>query len=139
MPHDPERLDEATAWLAKACEDLRAAELLLTATPPLTGTAAYHTQQAAEKALKAFLSWHDTPFRKTHDLAELGQVCIEVDRSLEDLCRSAETLTVYAWLFRYPGDEEDLSEDEARSAVNRAREVYDGIASRVPRGTHLAE
>jgi len=31
----------------------------------------FHAQQAAEKYLKAVLSAHDIPFRRTHDLAEL--------------------------------------------------------------------
>jgi HEPN domain-containing protein len=44
-----------------------AAERLLKA-PALFGAAVFHCQQAAEKALKGFLAWHDTPFRKTHDL-----------------------------------------------------------------------
>jgi hypothetical protein len=30
--------------------------------------AVFHCQQAAEKALKGFLAWHDVPFRKTHTL-----------------------------------------------------------------------
>jgi hypothetical protein len=29
--------------------------------------------RAAEEAMKAFLAWHDAPFRKTHNLEELGQ------------------------------------------------------------------
>jgi prevent-host-death family protein len=28
----------------------------------------FHAQQAAEKAMKGYLSWHDQAFRKTHDL-----------------------------------------------------------------------
>ena len=31
---------------------------------PLLGDATFHCQQAVEKALKAFLIWHDRPFRK---------------------------------------------------------------------------
>jgi hypothetical protein len=30
----------------------------------------FHCQQTVEKALKAFLAWHDRPLRKTHDLVE---------------------------------------------------------------------
>jgi HEPN domain-containing protein len=86
---------------------LRGADVDLAAVPPLIGDAAFHCQQAAEKALKAFLTWRDVPFRKTHDLAEIGQQCIAVDRSLEALCRSAEGLTTFAWIFRYPGEPEE--------------------------------
>ena len=41
--------------------------------PPLPREALYHCQQAAEKALKGFLAFHDHPFRRTHDLRELGE------------------------------------------------------------------
>jgi HEPN domain-containing protein len=67
MPHDPARIADTKSWLARAADDLEAAERLLKA-PALFGAAVFHCQQAAEKALKGFLAWHDTPFRKTHDL-----------------------------------------------------------------------
>jgi len=80
MPDDPERIAETKSWLVKALADLRAAECLLALQPPLTGLALFHAQQAVEKALKAFLSWHDIPFRKIHDLSVLGQQCLEESR-----------------------------------------------------------
>ena len=72
MPPDLRRVAEAKAWLDKAALDLRAAEHERTASPPLTGDMVFHAQQLVEKTLKAFLSWHDQPFRKTHSLVELG-------------------------------------------------------------------
>ena len=66
------RAADTRAWLARARDDLRGAEIDLAASPPLLGDAAFHWQQAVEKALKAFLTWHDRPFRKTHDLTEDG-------------------------------------------------------------------
>ena len=87
----------------KAADDLRGAAVDLAADPPLTGDAALHCQQAAEKALQGLLTWHDIPFRKTHDLAEIGLQCARLDVSFEALCRRAERLTVFAWIFRYPG------------------------------------
>jgi hypothetical protein len=44
--------------------------------PPLTADITFHAQQLAEKALKGFLTWHDQPFRKTHDLVEIGEQCV---------------------------------------------------------------
>jgi len=43
----------------------------------------FHCQQAAEKALKARLVRFDVPFRKTHNLEELGAACIALDASLQ--------------------------------------------------------
>jgi hypothetical protein len=72
MPHDPARAADARAWIEKATLDLRSAEADLAARPAIIGDALFHCQQAVEKALKGLLAWHDEPFRKTHDLAELG-------------------------------------------------------------------
>ena len=72
MPHDAVRAADARAWLEKADLDLRSARADLVASPPISADALFHCQQSSEKALKAFLTWHDRPFRKTHDLVELG-------------------------------------------------------------------
>ena len=107
MPHDPIRMADTKAWLAKADMDLRAAAHELTAVPPFTADAVFHAQQAAEKAMKGFLAWHDVPFRKTHGLAEIGHQCADIDPSVESLLMRAAGLTQYAWKFRYPGESEE--------------------------------
>ena len=131
MPPDP-RVLEARSWLVRAASDLRAAAHELKADPPLLDDIVFHAQQAAEKSLKGFLAWHDRPFRKTHDLVELGHACTDLDGTLEDLLRRAAPLTEYAWRFRYPGDPEEPPEDEARSALEVAREVHEALLSRMP-------
>lgn len=96
MPHDPARLADTKAWMTKAAADLGAGAYELTAVPPFSADAAFHAQQAAEKALKAFLAWHDTPFRKTHDLAALGRAAAQIDDGLAPIARRAARLTEYA-------------------------------------------
>ncbi len=98
----------------------------------MTGDVVFHAQQAVEKSLKGFLLWHDRPFRKTHDLTELGRQCIDLDTTLEAISRRAATLTVYAWIFRYPGDVDEPPDDEAREALALAREVHEAIRGRLP-------
>jgi HEPN domain-containing protein len=132
MPHDPVRLADAQAWLAKADRDLKAAAHELTAVPPFTAEAVFHAQQAAEKAMKGFLAWHDVPFRRTHDLAEIGHQCASLDLSLEPLLKRAASLTQYAWKFRYPGEPAEPSREEADTAIALAREVYTAIDSLLP-------
>ena len=63
-----------------AAGDLRLAELALDATPPVIGGALYHCQQAAEKALKAFLIWRQVRYPLTHDLGELLSLCSPLAR-----------------------------------------------------------
>src|SRR6266540_2733274 len=103
MPHDPHKVAECHAWLQRAWADLDSAGILLAAARPRTDTALFHCQQAVEKAWKAFLFWNDLPFRKTHDLRELGDACASLDRSLAALAQRAEQLTPFAWVFHYPG------------------------------------
>jgi hypothetical protein len=56
MPHDPVRMADTRAWLEKARLDLGAGYADLSHDPPFCGDAMFHPQQAAEKALKGFLS-----------------------------------------------------------------------------------
>lgn len=132
MPHDPALVAETRAWLAKAKMDLDTAAFEMTAEPPFAADALFHAQQAAEKTLKAFLTWHGTAFRKTHNLVELGETCAALDPALEPLLRRAAPLTEYAWKFRYPGEPEEPTREEAEAALATARELYEAIFSRLP-------
>jgi HEPN domain-containing protein len=136
MPHDPARISDTKAWLEKADKDCKVAAFELTAEPPFTADAVYHAQQAVEKALKGHLAWHDVPFRKSHDLSELGQQCVEIDSTLEPLLTRAARLTAYAWKFRYPGDSEEPTREEAEKALALAREVVDAVLLRLPPEAH---
>jgi HEPN domain-containing protein len=132
MPHDPALVAEVRGWLSKAGKDLAAADYEMLAVPPFAEDILFHAQQAAEKSLKAFLSWHRIPFRKTHNLVELGEACCQIDRSLEPLLRRAAPLTEYAWKFRYPGDPEEATAAEASGALATARGVFEAILSHLP-------
>jgi HEPN domain-containing protein len=132
MPHDPEKIAEVRDWMARARQDLLAAQVLLEALQPLGDVAVFHCQQAAEKALKGFLAWHDAPFRKTHEIEELGQACERIDGTLVELVRRAVDLTPFAWRFRYPGEVSAPSREDAEDALTVARDVYSSIASRLP-------
>jgi HEPN domain-containing protein len=87
MPHDPALVAETHDWLKKASEDLKAAELLLAGVRLLPPQAAFHAQQAAEKAQKAFLTWQKQPFPKTHDLRLLGTKYVTIDATLDGIAR----------------------------------------------------
>ena len=123
---------DTRAWLLKAEADLRAAHVSLEAQPPLHEHSAFNCQQAAEKALKGFLTWHDLPFRKTHDLALLGAACSKLDPSLEPACKRADDLSAYAWEFRYPRVGDELTSEQVVEALSIARSLYDAIIARLP-------
>jgi len=132
MPLDLVLVAETKAWLRKAALDLRAAKHDLSPSPPILADAAFHCQQAVEKMFKGFLMWHGVPFRKTHSLEELGEQCLDLDQSLKDLVDRAVPLTEYAWKFRYPGEPEEPSREEAREALEIAGEVFEALLVRLP-------
>ncbi len=126
MPRDA-RAKEAAAWLSRAELDLRAAEVDLGVDPPLLADAAFHCQQAVEKALKGFLTYNDHAFRQTHDIGELALACLEHQPSLEALLRESAPLTEYAWRFRYPGEVFEPDRLEVEAALEVARRVVEDV------------
>ena len=54
MPGDEVLAGDTRAWLDLAAKDLRRVEILLAVTLPDVEGALFHSQQAAEKALKGF-------------------------------------------------------------------------------------
>lgn len=127
MQPDGARRADTLAWLRKAEGDLRAAAVDLDADPPLVDDALFHCQQAVEKALKALLTWHDVPFRKTHSLEELGRQAVALHGELRDLADRASLLSEYAWKFRYPGEVDAPSLAEATDALALAREAHAAV------------
>ncbi|MBI4321189.1 MAG: HEPN domain-containing protein [Chloroflexi bacterium] len=121
MPHDPELVAETRAWISRAKMDLDTATFELTPEPPFAADVVFHAQQAAEKALKGLLTWHSSPFRKTHNLEELGEQCVRFDPALKPLADRSVPLTKYAWKYRYPGEPEQPTREEAESALALAR------------------
>ncbi|MGH7537641.1 MAG: HEPN domain-containing protein [Gemmatimonadales bacterium] len=132
MSLDPVRVEDSRAWLAKADLDLRSARVDIAAEPPILGDALFHCQQAVEKGLKAFLTWHDQPFRKIHDRVELGGQCASLDQSLEAVVRPAVRLTEYAWRFRYPGDVPEPARAEVDAALALVGAVLAAVEQRLP-------
>lgn len=126
-----EKQQEVFAWMKKADDDLRSARIVMDAKPPLIETALFHCQQAAEKAMKAFLTAHDMPFRKTHDLDELAAACEKIDASLKKVLDPARDLTVFAWEFRYPGSSSTPSEEESYDAISLAEAVILAMRQRL--------
>ena len=133
MPLDPALADEVRSWLRRVDTDLRSADADLAAEPPIPEDVLFHSQQAVEKALKAFLTLHEIPFRKTHDLRVLVRACAAVEESLEAELAAAVPLTAYAWRFRYPGVEDEADVEEARAALRIAREAVGAVRRRIPR------
>ena len=126
-PENQVRLELVGQWLRKADLDIRSAEALLSEDPPLAYPSCFHSQQAAEKYLKAFLTWHQVEFRKTHSMGELLDLVAVVDASLADGLASATSLNPYGVEVRYPGDLPEPEPGEATEALALARTVQDDV------------
>lgn len=133
------KLHEIRNWLAKAVHDLQSAEWLLARPDPLCNAAGFHCQQVVEKALKAYLTWHDEPFEKTHSLVALVAKCLPFDASFESLRTAATSLTPYSVASRYPGDLPELTEAEAQEALALTHEAWDFILERLPSEVRVGE
>lgn len=123
---------EIRRWLLKSQHDLGSARRLMEGDEPYLDTAVYHCQQAAEKALKAFLTYHDIPFEKTHDLTELLALSAQADPALSQWREVAQELTPYAVRFRYPGDVLEPERGEAEQALQHAQTLVDFIWRLLP-------
>ena len=91
------------AWLKKADSDLLSAKKLIKFDNNTLDTAVYHTQQAAEKALKAYLVRVKKDNARSHDLVEILNANIKINPAFAQFCQCAYDLTPYATCHRYPG------------------------------------
>ncbi len=117
----------AREWLKKAHGDLIVACLLIENQQIQLDAGVYHSQQAAEKALKAALTWRELVFPKTHDLKILLRLLLPVEPSLGTHESGCEKLTPYAIQFRYPGDLEHPPEAEAKEALAYASRIVEKV------------
>lgn len=130
MPHDD--LAEARRWLEQARRDLDDARYCLAGARH--NLACFVAQQAAEKALKAFLySRGEDPWG--HSVAELCAAAGLLDPSLEALRPTLSPLDKFYIPTRYPNGlpggipSEAFSEADAEAAVGLAALAVDGVSA----------
>ncbi|HXU30647.1 MAG TPA: HEPN domain-containing protein [Thermoanaerobaculia bacterium] len=107
-------------WLIKAQHDLDTARKLAQDPGPLLDTAIYHCQQAAEKAVKGFLAWHDQTVVKTHDVRFLVNQALAFEPGFEKWFEAAECVTPYATAYRYPDEVLEPEKEEFEIALDAA-------------------
>jgi HEPN domain-containing protein len=94
MIPEPELTKAVSQWLDKAAQNLRARTIILENDATLGGLAAFHAQQAAEKYLKALLTWRQIAFTKTHDIGFLLELLGRGDPALVEALRQTIKLTI---------------------------------------------
>ena len=127
-----EKLKVICQWIERAEEDMRNAEHTLTLeTDCPFGTICFHAEQCVEKYLKAFLVSQSIDFPKTHNIPELLALVPDSVRPTLS-AEEQEQLTDYATVFRYPGDWEPITREDAEDAVEVARKVRESVRKRLP-------
>ena len=128
LPMNP--YEDARRWLIFAEQDLRTAELTLSS--EIFNQVCFHSQQCAEKCLKACLAAAGELLPRTHHIAELlGQLPAEAKAAVDGLEDSLRDLDQYYILTRYPDAlpgslPEGLPEkSHAVSALAAARRCYE--------------
>lgn len=120
----------AWEWLQHAQDDLAAGRFLLAMMPLPANIVCFHCQQAAEKALKAFLAFHGTSVPRTHDLVILNESCAAHERQIETLVQQCMALNDYAVDIRYPS-ELHVEDNEAQKAIKEADGILSFIRGRI--------
>ena len=133
-----QKMAEVKAWLAYADMDFNTADHLLNGAfyPLPLEIICYHSQQAAEKAVKAVIVYFGNRggMPKVHDISFLmnqvhnavkEKTGVEIPETLLDY---ADNLTKYGVMPRYP-NEIEVDEYMAKTAVAQASEILDWAKS----------
>jgi len=123
---------QAKVWFKSAEDDLRWARHNLRG--GFYPQACFAAQQAAEKALKAYLLKKVGRFDKIHLLPKLLRDCQKKDTSFKDLTRACDILADYYLDTRYPDMLDFSSFDDpqhAKEAIELANEIVEFVKDRL--------
>lgn len=118
-------------WIHKAEHDLGMAQLALENKPEYTDSICFHSQQASEKYLKAYLVFLDIRFEKKHGLGYLLDLINEKEKVSDEFYEMAEKLEDYAVEIRYPDDWFEPEAEDAEESIKIARKVKEFVLSKV--------
>ena len=114
-------------WLIKASNDLKVAEneIKMSLEDIVTEAICFHSQQAVEKFLKAYLITRNVEFGKTHNLEFLLELCFNENKGFRGI--DIGNLSFYAVEVRYPNEFYIPTVDEAKECVDIARKVKEFV------------
>ena len=109
-------------WLSKAEQDYQTAiTMARKRKKPAPDVVGFHSQQCAEKYLKAFIVSKKIDFPKTHDLIKLLEIAITKDPLIEISRADLRILNPFSVQFRYPGEVSTL--EESKTALKTMKKV----------------
>ena len=122
--------DLSNEWLKYAKMDFDSAGFLRQMKPQPFEIICFHCQQAAEKAMKAYLALHKKEIPRIHDLTVLNHLCTEIDDTMNLSYSACEELNDFSVQIRYPTDYE-LTEEDTRIALRNAGKIFDLVKTKL--------
>ncbi|MEK6887606.1 MAG: HEPN domain-containing protein [Candidatus Aenigmatarchaeota archaeon] len=116
---------ETFAWLEKAKGDMKTAEYNFAGN--MLDAAAFYSQQAAEKALKAVQIEKLCRFDKIHDLVKLAE-SLAADTSILELC---DIINPVYFVSRYPDINKRYDTKEVKEVLDASKEILKWVAKRL--------
>lgn len=116
-------------WLLIAQEDLDSAKHLFSQS---LITTLFHSQQCAEKSLKAYLVFGNRAVIKTHDLVRLVDICLDFNKQFEVLRPLAAVLTPYETAGRYPDNTfEKPNQEKIQKIIGQSEYVFNFVIRQI--------
>ncbi len=129
--NDKKNLILAGEWIDKAKDDELSTKAILKE-KGAPSTVCFLSQQMAEKYLKSFLVFRGKPFPKIHHLDRLLELCMEIDKSFEELKNETIVLSDYYVETRYPGGwSEEWSWKEAKEAFDNSLRIKKFVLDKI--------
>jgi HEPN domain-containing protein len=126
--------DLLAEWVRHAKSDLNTAKHMFEDVyPKETEISAWHSQQCAEKILKAFLVAHDIVPPKIHNLEELDKLCQNIDGTFSEIQTDCQKLNPYGAATRYP-NELAVDETMTKAVIEKAQTIYDFCVAKIEEG-----
>lgn len=123
--------DQAKQWLLLAEEDLKVSQIILK--EAIYSQVCFHSQQAAEKLLKALIE-EKQAVPKEHRLLKLFQICLKLGYQIKELQEKLEFLDKFYTSTRYPfivgmvpGG--SPAQKDASTALKYAEEIRSAVTS----------
>jgi|SRR3989338_2041837 len=119
-------------WLKKAEEDELVIVRILEMGP--FSPICFHSQQMAEKLLKALLIYSHSEPPKMHDLVELGALIEPAYADIKDLKHELKRLSQFYIQTRYPADYPEFTKKEAAESFDMATRIKEFVMSKIKAG-----
>jgi len=128
-------MSAAEQWLKFVNDDIRSAEILLR--EAIFNMVCFHSQQAVEKSLKAFLRHHNENIPFIHILEELCKRCVKIDQAFSQLVDDCMALDIFYQPTRYPEaptgslPEGMPNKEQAEETLQKAKNVFEFVHQRI--------